>query len=137
MVSVVQFHPQSSAAALEPIAEGVSGEGRSLIARALEFAEPLYAGQVLSTGEPVWPHALGLGASLAAVGIDPVHLGLVMVVNLGIGLLTPPVGLCLLVSCKIGKISISQAIPAMLPWFGICLAFLAGVTYLPVLFGWF
>jgi GTP pyrophosphokinase len=72
MVSVVQFHPQSSAAALEPIAEGVSGAGRSLIARALEFAEPLYAGQVLSTGEPVWPHALGLGASLAAVGIDPV-----------------------------------------------------------------
>src|SRR6185436_16568560 len=71
MVSVVQFHPQSSAAALEPIAAGVSGEGRTLIARALEFAEPLYAGQVLSTGEPVWPHALGLGASLAAVGIDP------------------------------------------------------------------
>ena len=71
MVSVVQFHPQSSAAALEPIAEGVSGEGRALIARALEFAEPLYAGQVLSTGEPVWPHALGLGTSLAAVGIDP------------------------------------------------------------------
>jgi len=71
MVSVVQFHPQSSAAALGPLAEGVSGEGRTLIARALEFAEPLYAGQVLSTGEPVWPHALGLGASLAAVGIDP------------------------------------------------------------------
>jgi C4-dicarboxylate transporter DctM subunit len=72
-----------------------------------------------------------------AVGIDPVHLGLIMVVNLGIGLLTPPVGLCLLVSCKIGKISVSQAIPAMLPWFGLCLAFLAGVTYLPVIFGWF
>src|SRR5690606_39596997 len=47
-----------------------------------------------------------------AVGIDPVHLGLIMVVNLGIGLLTPPVGLCLLVSCKIGKITVSQAIPA-------------------------
>lgn len=72
-----------------------------------------------------------------AVGIDPVHLGLIMVVNLGIGLLTPPVGLCLLVSCKIGKISVSQAIPAMLPWFGLCLAFLFGVTYLPVIFGWF
>jgi len=71
MVSVVQFHPQSSAAALEPLAEGVAGEGRSLIARALAFAEPLYAGQVLSTGEPVWPHALGLGSSLAAVGLDP------------------------------------------------------------------
>ena len=71
MVSVVRFHPQSSAAALDPIAQGVAGEGRALIARALEFAEPLYAGQVLSTGEPVWPHALGLGASLAAVGMDP------------------------------------------------------------------
>lgn len=71
------------------------------------------------------------------VGIDPVHLGLVMVVNLGIGLLTPPVGLCLLVSCKIGKVTVSQAIPAMLPWFGLCLVFLAGVTYLPPLLGWF
>ncbi len=72
-----------------------------------------------------------------AVGIDPVHLGLIMVVNLGIGLLTPPVGLCLLVSCKIGKITVSQAIPAMIPWFGVCLVFLFGVTYLPLLFGWF
>ena len=71
MVSVVQLHPQSSAAALEPLAEGISGEARALIGRALEFAEPLYAGQVLSTGEPVWPHALGLGASLASAGLDP------------------------------------------------------------------
>jgi len=72
-----------------------------------------------------------------AVGIDPVHLGLILVVNLGIGLLTPPVGLCLLVSCKIGGITVSQAIPAMLPWFGLALTFLAGVTYLPIIFGWF
>ncbi|MBI2753578.1 MAG: bifunctional (p)ppGpp synthetase/guanosine-3',5'-bis(diphosphate) 3'-pyrophosphohydrolase [Betaproteobacteria bacterium] len=71
MVSVVRLHPQSSAAALEPVAEGISGEGRALIGRALEFAEPLYAGQVLSTGEPVWPHALGLAAGLASVGLDP------------------------------------------------------------------
>jgi C4-dicarboxylate transporter DctM subunit len=72
-----------------------------------------------------------------AVGIDPVHLGLILVVNLGIGLLTPPVGMCLLVAAKIGKITVNQAIPAMLPWFGICIAFLAGITYLPVMFGWF
>ncbi|WP_072314901.1 TRAP transporter large permease [Agrococcus sp. Marseille-P2731] len=70
------------------------------------------------------------------VGIDPVHLGLIMVVNLGIGLLTPPVGLVLLVASKIGKVTISELLPSMLPWFGICLAFLAGVTYLPFLFGW-
>jgi len=72
MVSVVQLHPQNSAAALEPLAEGLAREERALLAGALEFAEPLYAGQALSTGEPVWPHALGLGASLAAIGVDPV-----------------------------------------------------------------
>ncbi|GAA3593287.1 TRAP transporter large permease [Agrococcus terreus] len=71
-----------------------------------------------------------------AVGIDPVHLGLIMVVNLGIGLLTPPVGLVLLVASKIGKLSISEIIRPMLPWFGLCLVFLAGVTYLPFVFGW-
>jgi GTP pyrophosphokinase len=70
MVSVVQLHPQSSAAAIEPLAEGLAAPERALIGRALEFAEPLYAGQVLSTGEPAWSHALGLAASLAAVGLD-------------------------------------------------------------------
>jgi GTP pyrophosphokinase len=72
MVSVVQLRPQNRAAALEPIAAGLGAAERSLVERALEFAEPLYAGQSLSTGEPTWPHALGLGASLAAIGMDPV-----------------------------------------------------------------
>jgi len=71
MVSVVRLHPQNSAAALEPIAAGLAREGRAQIAAALEFAEPLYAGQQLSTGEPAWPHALGMAANLAAIGVDP------------------------------------------------------------------
>jgi GTP pyrophosphokinase len=70
MVTVVQLHPQSGAAALGALAEGLAGPERELIARALEFAEPLYAGQLLSTGEPAWGHALGLVAALAAVGMD-------------------------------------------------------------------
>ena len=70
MVSVVQLHPQSSAAALGPLAEGLAAPERALIGRALEFAEPLYAGQLLSTGEPCWSHALGLAAGLAAIGLD-------------------------------------------------------------------
>src|SRR5688572_25566839 len=70
MVSVVQLHPQSGAAALEPLAAGLAASERGLIGRALEFAEPLYAGQVLSTGEPAWAHALGLGANIAAIGLD-------------------------------------------------------------------
>src|SRR5687767_13917354 len=70
MVSVVQLHPQSSAAALEPLAHGLPAPERALLGRALEFAEPLYAGQVLSSGEPAWAHALGLASNLAAVGVD-------------------------------------------------------------------
>ena len=79
MVSVVPLfssqYPQgqqSGAAALGPLAEGLAAPERALLARALEFAEPLYAGQTLSTGEPVWPHALGLAAGLASIGMDPV-----------------------------------------------------------------
>ena len=70
MVSVVQLHPLSGAAALEPLGGGLPPAERALIARALEVAERLYAGQVLSTGEPVWAHALGLAGNLAAVGVD-------------------------------------------------------------------
>src|SRR4030081_2769097 len=70
MVTVVQLHPQNSAAALDPLAEGAGPGDGALLARALEFAEPLYAGQVLSTGEPSWAHALGLAANLAAIGLD-------------------------------------------------------------------
>jgi GTP pyrophosphokinase len=70
MVSVVQLHPQSGASALEPLAAGLAAPERDLIGRALEFAEPLYAGKRLSTGEPAWSHALGLAASLAGIGLD-------------------------------------------------------------------
>src|SRR5438309_6309600 len=70
MVTVVQLHPQNSAAALGPLAEGLAGAEQALLGRALQFAEPMYAGQVLSTGEPTWSHALGLAGNLAAIGLD-------------------------------------------------------------------
>src|SRR5437773_2085935 len=70
MVTVVQLHPQNSTAALGPLAEGLAAAEQGLLGRALEFAEPMYAGQVLSTGEPTWSHALGLAASLASIGLD-------------------------------------------------------------------
>src|SRR5580765_2998302 len=78
MVTVVQLHPQNSAAALGPIAEGLGVRERALLGRALEFAEPLYAGQTLSTGEPTWTPALGVGAAGRAAGVlfaAPKHLG--------------------------------------------------------------
>src|SRR5438270_1102096 len=72
MRSVVQLHPQSGAAALGLLAEGLSAADRARLGEALEFVEPLYAGQLLSTGEPTWAHALGLTANLAAIGVDAV-----------------------------------------------------------------
>lgn len=71
-----------------------------------------------------------------ALGIDPIHLGLILVFNLGIGLLTPPVGMCMLVAAKIGKIEVSRTISAMVPWFILSVALLLAVTYLPIWFGW-
>src|SRR3954467_7142799 len=72
MVSVVRLHPQSAAGALDALAEGLAPAERMRMARALDFAEPLYAGQVLSTGEPTWAHALALTANLASIGVDTV-----------------------------------------------------------------
>jgi GTP pyrophosphokinase len=72
MVTVVQLYPGAArgADALGALAEGLAPAERDVVARALEFAEPLYAGEALATGEPIWTHALGLGASLAAIGLD-------------------------------------------------------------------
>jgi GTP pyrophosphokinase len=70
MVTVVQLRQQSSAAALGSIAEGLAPAEHGLLQRALEFAEPLYGAQRLSSGEPTWAHALGIAANLAAIGLD-------------------------------------------------------------------
>jgi GTP pyrophosphokinase len=67
---LVQPQPLDSASALDPVADGLAGEERALVQRALDYAEPLYRAQKLSTGEPTWGHALGLGANLAAIGVD-------------------------------------------------------------------
>src|SRR3954470_24953410 len=72
MRSVIQLHPQSGAAALAALAEGLAPADRARFGAAFEFAEPLYAGQILSTGEPTWAHALGLTANLASIGVDTV-----------------------------------------------------------------
>jgi C4-dicarboxylate transporter, DctM subunit len=65
------------------------------------------------------------------LGIDPVHLGIIMVVNLEIGMVTPPVGLNLFVTAGITKMSIGQVVQAALPWLSVLLVFLALITYIP------
>lgn len=65
------------------------------------------------------------------LGIDPVHLGIVMVVNMEIGMVTPPVGLNLFVTAGITGHSLTWVLKAALPWMLILLAFLGLVTYIP------
>jgi C4-dicarboxylate transporter DctM subunit len=65
------------------------------------------------------------------LGIDPVHLGIIMVVNLEIGMVTPPIGLNLFVTAGITKMSIMKVAQAALPWTMVLLAFLILITYVP------
>ena len=67
------------------------------------------------------------------LGIDPVHLGIIMVVNLEIGMVTPPIGLNLFVTAGITNMSIMQVARAALPWTLVLLLFLAIITYVPAI----
>jgi TRAP-type C4-dicarboxylate transport system permease large subunit len=70
------------------------------------------------------------------LGIDPVHFGLVLVLNLMIGLLTPPMGMVLFVLQKVARISFEQTVRAILPWLGPLLVTLALITYVPQIVLW-
>ena len=65
------------------------------------------------------------------LGIDPIHLGIIMVVNMEIGMITPPVGLNLFVTSGITGMSIVQVTKAALPWLSILVVFLMIITYVP------
>jgi tripartite ATP-independent transporter DctM subunit len=73
---------------------------------------------------------------IAKLGIHPVHFGMVMILNLGIGLITPPVGPTLFVGCAVGKVSMEQVSKELWPFYGaMCMALLL-VTYVPALSLW-
>ncbi len=71
-----------------------------------------------------------------AYGIDPVHFGVIMVLNLGIGLNTPPVGAVQFVACAVGKISVWEAMRSIWPFYGAGLVVLGLVTYIPAISLW-
>jgi len=113
------------------------------------------AEQILASGMPPWAFLIVVNILLLAagnfmeptgiililapilfpiaqqLGIDPVHLGIIMTVNLEIGMVTPPVGLNLFVTSGITKMSVLEVVRAALPWLGVLLIFLIIVTYVP------
>lgn len=87
-----------------------------------QFMEP--SGLIVIVAPLVFPIAIELG-------IDPIHLGIIMVVNMEIGMITPPVGLNLFVTSGVAGMPMIRVVKAALPWLGIMFIFLILVTYIP------
>jgi tripartite ATP-independent transporter DctM subunit len=73
---------------------------------------------------------------IKAIGMDPVHFGVILILNAGIGLNTPPVGSVQFVACAIGKVSISESMRTIWPFYGASVAVLLLVTYVPAFSLW-
>lgn len=73
---------------------------------------------------------------VTAMGLHPVHFGILMIVNLCIGLCTPPVGTCLFVGCGVGKTTIAELVKPLLPFLLVMVVALIAITYLPELSLW-
>jgi TRAP-type C4-dicarboxylate transport system permease large subunit len=70
------------------------------------------------------------------LGVDPVHFGMIMLMNLGIGLCHPPVGSTLFVGCAVGKVSMEQVMRTIWPFYGVMFIVLMLVTYIPSICLW-
>ncbi len=70
------------------------------------------------------------------MGIDPIHLGIIMVINMEIGMIHPPVGLNLFVSSHLAKMGLTEVSIATLPWVGVMLIYLGLITYVPEISIW-
>ncbi|KJR28394.1 C4-dicarboxylate ABC transporter permease [Vibrio navarrensis] len=92
-----------------------------------QFMEP--SGLLIIVAPLVFPIAIQLG-------IDPIHLGIIMVVNMEIGMITPPVGLNLFVTAGVARMSMMGVVKAALPWVGVMFLFLIIVTYVPWVSTW-
>jgi C4-dicarboxylate transporter DctM subunit len=96
----------------------------------------LLAGNVMEPSSIVLIMAPILFPVAMKLGIDPVHFGIIMVVNMEVGMCHPPVGLNLYVASGITKMGITELTVAVLPWLCTMLGFLLLVTYVPIISTW-
>jgi TRAP-type C4-dicarboxylate transport system permease large subunit len=64
-------------------------------------------------------------------GIDPVHFGIILIANMGIGLFLPPIGLGVFIGCSIGNVNVSEVAKPLLPYLGVNFATVLFITYWP------
>ena len=91
---------------------------------------------VLAAAVALAHDAPGAHVAATAAGINPVHFGAVMILNLNIGLLTPPVGFCLFAAERIAGCGMPALIRAITPFLGVNLIALALISYFPALTLW-
>lgn len=96
----------------------------------------LLAGNVMEPSSIVLIMAPILFPVAMKLGIDPVHFGIIMVVNMEVGMCHPPVGLNLYVATGIAKMGITELTVAVLPWLMTMIAFLMLITYVPIISTW-
>ena len=66
-----------------------------------------------------------------ALGMEPIHIGILVQANVGISLISPPVGVCLYVACGLSRISIEEVIRSLLPFLGVLVATVLVISYVP------
>jgi C4-dicarboxylate transporter DctM subunit len=96
----------------------------------------LAAGCVMDASSIVLIMAPILITISSAVGVDPIHLGIIMVINMEIGMCTPPVGLNLYVASGISQMGLTELTKAVMPWLLTMLAVLMLITYVPSISLW-
>mgnify|MGYP004615545215 FL=1 len=96
----------------------------------------VFVGMIMDTGAAIILFAPIIGPVLTMVGVNPVHLGIVTVMNLTIGLLTPPVGLVLFTAVNVSKRPFGAVVKAFIPFIIISYAALIVVTFFPAIVTW-
>ena len=96
----------------------------------------LFVGTVLDTASAILVLSPLLAQVAAAMGVDPVHFGIIVVMNLTIGTFTPPFGLNIFVGQAVFKVPLSSLYPGLVPFIAISIVVLMVVTYVPGLSLW-
>ena len=100
------------------------------------FAFFIFIGMFFETGAAVILFGPIFAPAMATLGFDPLHFGIVMIVNLCIGLCTPPLGVCLYAACSISDVSLEQISKEATPFILHYLGVLCIITYFPAVTLW-
>ncbi|MFA1820154.1 TRAP transporter large permease [Virgibacillus oceani] len=96
----------------------------------------LFVGMFIETGAAIVIMAPILTPVAMSFGVDPIHFGIIMIVNLAMGMVTPPIGVNLFVSSQIAGIRIEQMLKPLLPFYAVLILSILLITYLPQISLW-